>query len=67
MTSFSELQAASGAALWTSPRADYVVTQGFENGALVGTGVGQFNEGLQDLIEQSVALEAALCQGNRRP
>ena len=36
-----------------------VVAQGFEKGPLIGTGVGQFDEGLEDLVEQGVALEAA--------
>ena len=36
-----------------------VVAQGFENGPFVGTGIGQLDECLEDLIEQGVALEAA--------
>ena len=36
-----------------------MVAQSFENGALVGASIGQLDEGLEDLIEQGVALEAA--------
>ena len=36
-----------------------VVAEGFEKGSLVGTGAGQLDEGLEDLIKQNIALETA--------
>ena len=36
-----------------------VIAQGLQYGALVGSGVGQFDDGLKYLIEEGVALETA--------